>query len=434
MRFGRQFSLKHLLLLMVAFAIAIPAYQRFIYVHPAHRANSLYEKAPPITGGRVKIGDCELSIRSVARTDRDGTILVEDGFGVKVATTVDNTKVLKQSAAWLDTAQIEFDVVGGQVDLHGIRVFDHDSRTLIEEINGARGTRRVDEDTLHFYGLGNRLPDVVDVFLRVRCYESSSKPIKLATYEGASCKTPHGVVRIDRIMRGMSSYSSESGFTTSPEREKENTFILLEFAGESWTNDANYEIRLVTKRNERILNDFYFGFPGSYVMPDGTRRAGIHCYWNLDDIEHFEIRPLGVYKKFFFDGLQMPQTSNAKFQTPPSPVLQVNGEEKDFKVAELMPLNVSLSFERGDVVNGTSSSGRNTHFSYHADPANVDTETTLIARVNGIKEIGWDLQLTPATRNFGAHTSSGSGRWMGAFNYHMPLENVKQLKIQWPPP
>lgn len=433
MRLRRQFSLKHLLLLMVASAVAILVYQRFIYVHPAHRANPLYEKSPPITGGRVKIETCELSIRSVARSDRDGTILVENGFGRKLTAKVDNAGVLKKSGAWLDTTQIEFDVVGGEIDMYGFRVFDHESRMMLSDVSKARGLRRVGESTLQVYGLGEKLPDRVDVFMRVRCYHPSNIASRLSPNAGATCTMQDGVIRIDQIIRGMTGYTSEKGFTTSPEQEQNSTFVLLAFDGD-WPRDAKYEVSAITKQGERGRNDRYIRPPGAYLMPDGTRLEGVRFNLSCEEIDHIEVRPLGNYKTFFFDGLRLPKTSTAKFQQPPNPIFQVDGVAKEFVAKELLPLDVSFRLIRGDAVTGSSAYGSHLRLSYRDEPTNPETETTLVGRVHGISEIGWDLLLTPNARRMGTRAVYGGGRWMGAYNYRVPLEDVKQLKIQMPSP
>ena len=99
------------------------------------------------------------------------------------------------------------------------------------------------------------------------------------------------------------------------------------------------------------------------------------------------------------------------------------------KVRELAPLDVSFRLMRGDTVDGTSWSGDDLRFSFRAEPQDTDTETTLVGRVRGMGEMGWDLLLTPQVPSYGAQQSSSGGRWMGAFNYRIPLEEVKQLKI-----
>ena len=75
-----QFGLRHLLLLTVLVALAVVGWQKFFYVHPAHK-NPSYEKAPYVRSGSARLGDGSLSITSVSRNDRNGKLFVEDGSG-----------------------------------------------------------------------------------------------------------------------------------------------------------------------------------------------------------------------------------------------------------------------------------------------------------------------------------------------------------------
>lgn len=434
MRFGRQYSVKNLLLLMLVAAISIWAYQRFIYVHPAHRTNTLYEKSPPITGRGIQVGPCRLVIKSVARTDRDGTLLFEDGFGKNLETTVANANVLKSSGPWLDTTQIEFAIEGGEVDIYDFRIFDHETRLMIDKSNSARGQRPTNAHTLQIYGLGNKVPDRVDVFMRLRGYGPANKPLKLAPAVNASITTPHGDVVIERIIRGMRGYNQIEGFVTSPERQKEDTALLLRYDGKRWTRDAKYEITAITKRGERLRSDFHIRFPGDYVI-DGERFSLSRWSWDVNEIEYFEVRPLGEYHRFFFDGLRLPQTSNAKFLPPPNPALQFNGQEQHLKVTELEPLDVSFQILRGDAVSGTHSTNGNIAFSFRKDgPKNPEQETTILGRVHGLSSNDWNLTLVPTLGGWSNSAQYGGGRWISVSTYRAPIEDIQQLKIQLPMP
>ena len=129
-RRSRQFGLKHLLLLMLLVAVGIVAWQKFIYVHPAHH-NPSYEKAPYSRSGYVNLEHCRIAIESVTRSDRNGTLLTEDGFGVTQSTPPageQSLKALKTSGRWLDTAQIEFSSSGGKFEVLSTSIFDSQSR------------------------------------------------------------------------------------------------------------------------------------------------------------------------------------------------------------------------------------------------------------------------------------------------------------------
>ena len=148
-------------------AVAVSAWKAFVYEPPTHKI-PLYEKALG-TRSSARVGPNEIKIRLVARNDRDSSIYVENGHGkVLAGSPPKNEKTLADAAGWLDIAQIELDPGPDLLDIIQVRIFDHDTRKLISELNPAFGWSEAKPNLIHLYGVGKELPDT-------RCLAASSK-------------------------------------------------------------------------------------------------------------------------------------------------------------------------------------------------------------------------------------------------------------------
>lgn len=208
----RQFGLMQLMILVFLIAAGIVAWQRLTYVHPAHE-NPEYQKGAYTRTGSILFDQCRIKMDTVLRNDRDGAILVEDGFGnsqAKEAADVigDQAQVLKKSGGWMDTAEIQLSVTGGSIEVPQVLVFDSRSRKRINEQNdNLFGAWISGAETVQINRVGEKLPDRVDVLLRVWVYGEENTPTLLQPKVGATCKAPGGTVELLELHRGFQSYS-----------------------------------------------------------------------------------------------------------------------------------------------------------------------------------------------------------------------------------
>ena len=435
MRF-RQFRIWHLLILIAVSAIAIVVWLNFVYVHPTHQI-PLYEKAPYSRSGRMTIDGTSISIKSVARNERDGTLLVEDGFGRAITSSIPHSKLLGSSAAWLDAAQIELAGAPGEFEVFDVRIFDSETREIIDEVNRASGKRMIDPETLQIYRLGARLPDTVDVFLRLNVHRDGETKRKIEPEAGAEVSLgPGRGMAIGEIARGYTSWSSTGGFVTDPKNRTSDFAMIFQFVGDWSSSPAEarrkYQLVTVLKDGTR-LHDFRF-------FRSNSPREVVTVSANLDDVDHFEIRPFGGRHRFFFEGVRLPKTSTAKFQPPPSPRITLEESKNSYDITELAPLKVSVTLVPGRVTGTSSRSGQQSQVGLDAS----EEGTSIICRQIGITDPGWSLVAFPASGeangtegekplfSHGGGSSNGSGQSLQYRHYQVDRNQIGSVELELP--
>ena len=124
----KQFSIRVLLGLACLAAIGV-AYWKAVVWEPPTNQFGLYERAQAYHGWTATIGPNQIRIVSIARNDRDGSVLVatpDDGVLEEVV--VPNRQTLIDCAPWLDVVQIELRPGDDLVEIVELRVFDHRTR------------------------------------------------------------------------------------------------------------------------------------------------------------------------------------------------------------------------------------------------------------------------------------------------------------------
>lgn len=433
----RQFGINHLLILILLVAVGIVVWQKLSYVHPAHQ-NTFYEKAPYSRTGRVAFENCSIAIGSVTRSDRDGTVLTEDGFGLAQSTSPSNVEVLKTSGPWLDTAQIEL-VGGGTFDVVQARVFDFESRQLIHKSFPQSGQRMSGPKTLQIYRLGEKLPDQIDVWLRIDEYAKGNQPTIIEPKPGATCRLPEGTLVIREIYPGMQSYTPKTGVVCDPNYANSNVAMMLTFEG-TWPRENRYQAIAVSKDGKRIYERSVFSFPGSYQFRTGAEKEKepaelVRFPVGINDISHIEVRPFGKRHAFFFEGVKLPQTSTAKFQAPPVAAVKVGGEETTAYATEFEPLELKLTTTKGDAVVGVSVNEYFATVDMAATAAkNIDSKTTLVVSLEGLSKPQVLLTANPGPeqKNWtGAYGGiSGGGKFLRSFVFPLVFDELESVQVQ----
>jgi hypothetical protein len=436
----RQFGLKYLLLLMLIVAVSIVAWQKLVYVYPAHR-NLYYEKAPYTRSGYVNLEHCRIAMESVTRSDRNGTVLTEDGFGVAQTTTPANTQVLKTSGPWLDTAQIELSGSGGTFEVLYARVFDFETRQEIDKLSPKSGARMSDPTTLQFYRLGKKLPDQVDVLLRVLVYEEENNPTTLQPQVGATCSLPGGKLEIREIHLGMQGYNSTTGATCDPRYADSEVALLLTFDG-TWPQQDRYQIAVVNKDGKRTHRTTYpsIKFPGGYLYPAGPgpqkeRAELVRVSVGIDDISHFELRPQGNQHVFFFEGVQLPKTSTAKFSPPPVATVKIGGGETTTNVPEFEPLELKLTKIKGGMVDASGVGYPGGTIRLEADDQkDFESTTTLLASLHGLSNYQLTLIVNPGPNQKKWIQSCSHTNMDGAYShtqtFPLPIAEAESVQVK----
>ncbi len=425
-----QFSIRLVLVGVTLCAVAVAVWKSYIWVSPTDRILS-YEKAPHYHGRTARIGPNQIRIESVARNDRDGTIRVETGRGEMLSVKVPYEQILKDCSPWMDVAQIELSPGGDLLDVLELRIFDHERRELIGTNEASFGWRAVSSQVLQVYGIGKKLPDRLDVWMRLNSYDAKDSVYRLSPTVGSSVQlgSTSLTVSVKDLQRGFAGWSSTDGFfDVVGDIHAESAF---EFDWQLPEGSPDMQLCAVTKKGERFGRD-RFVRQGNQVVSFPTPVASI---------DHFEIRRFGGRHRFFFDGVELPESKSAlPFADPPVSRVNVGGAEVEATASEFLPLDVRVTVPDGDYGSGSTAGA---------------TKMTLIPHPNGPENKGGAISLIVDMRGFGARPTvfrfqtaggsqwkpgslighTGGARSFGAIrslsedNFRTPLSEVDAIEI-----
>jgi hypothetical protein len=343
-RGGRfRFSLATLMLAVVGLAVLLTVWKAVTYEPFTHRF-SAYEKAEGTRGKSITVGPTEVSLVTIARNDRDGRILFSDGRGgpaTQQATA--NRLTLVDSAPWLDMVEIEL-APADRIDVIEARLFNHKTREWIGSDERVFNWQMAAPNVLQVYGIGNKLPDDLDVWFRAQSYPANDDIVTLANKLGSQCKLPGGTVTLVDARDNFWGYTSAAGLVKvgSPQ---EGTTILINWKGK-W-GEVDYQIAAVSKTAEKSHTH---GFHFLRMWDKETR----HVFFDmpLDEVDHFEFRPFGGRHVFFFEAVKLPKTSTVPFAKPPTFRADVGGREMEATPTEFLPLDFRVRTQRGEQLDG----------------------------------------------------------------------------------
>ena len=427
-----QFTIKRLLLLVLVAAIGIVVWQRYIYEHPAHK-NPSYEKAPYTKSGQAQIGPNKLVVTSISRSDRDGSLVIQDRKGNPITRKIPNETVLKSSGSWLDTVQLELSVEPGDIEILELRVFDSESRASITT-DDRFGYRIVDSNTIHLYGLGAKLPDHVDVWMRLLSRKPNDTIVKLAPSEGASCKVHGGKLALAQMVEGNANFEKDR-FVVYREDANDCT-LLVEYDGPDWPRGTRYQFTTVKKDGRRIPLDALISSTSFYQ----SRKVIPWVSSGISEVDHFEIRPFVERDRFFFEGISLPKTSPAKFTAPPKAKFTFSGQTKSVELTELAPLSMRLSSLPGGYASGvgTRHGIRWLERDPNADLIRQHGQSTIAFDFKGISGISnrrWNITLLDMNgkqwSNSLTGTSRSGGGWIFGFKESdLALDKIEAVELQ----
>lgn len=425
---GRRFSLRFLLIGTALIAAGLGVWRVFSYRHPAHAFLS-YEKAPSTSGRQMKVGPNTITLRSVARNRYDGTIHMLTGDGLSQL--LPGVQQLKDCAKWLDVVQLEITPGPDLAELIHVRIFDHETRTMLSQLDPAYGWRVVEPNLIQIYGLGKEIPPKLDVWLRLNSHVDDTI-YSLAPVVGASVKVPGGTITVDEVHDGFAGWSSGKGFYPANPDGTSDSAVLLDWAG-NWTEETRYQFTVVSDEDER-------DYQGRFMRLNWNSNSvgPIRSPFPLGEIDHFELRPFGGRHRFFFDGLEVPPATGRKFDPPPTVTIPINGTHRQGFLPQFDPLRVRYRVEKGTNVHGSAVYDTLAWIKQSGPHKNVDTEFTLLFTVHGIAELPLDIRLQDASsgqwlgknlQTSGNYMSHGANRKASAQVFRMPLEDVKAIEV-----
>lgn len=431
---GRRFSLRFLLIGTALVAAILGIWRLVSYRHPAHQFLS-YEKAPYTSGRQMRIGPNVIKIVSIARNRYDGKIHVVSGDGLSQQ--IPGVPQLKKCAKWLDVVQIELSPGPDLVEIIEVRIFDHETRAMLMELDKAYGWQIIEPSRIQIYGLGKEIPEKLDVWLRLNSH-ADGNVYELAPKPGASVEIPGGKIAITEVKDRFAGWSSAQGFYPSSPESGADSAVLLDWQG-AWPAETKYQFTSVSDVGEKE-------YEGMFLRLDWNSKSmgPVRSHFPLDSIDHFEFRPFGGRHRFFFDGLEVPPSSGRKFDPPPTGKIAVDGNECQGFLSQFDPLRIRYLVERGSNVHGSAVWNTLAWINKGGPNKNIDSQFTLMFNARGMAglldiRLPLDIRLQDATtgqwlgqntQSSGNYMSHGMNRKASAQVFNMPLEDVKTIEVK----
>ena len=433
-----RFSLRSLMLLTSLCAVTLTCWLAFIYEPPTHEI-PLYEKAPFTRRLSKQVGPNLVAIKLVARNRRDGRIAAEDGHGKpQVNQPAVAAALLSQAASWLDIVQIELTPKEKLLDILELRIFDHETRTLLSDVNQNFGYRVLPSNLIQLYGLGADLPEKVDVWLRLQSYDPSDKALRLNPTRGATCQLPGGTLKLTDLRAGSWAYDSRKNPRHHLLHGNDSDIISTELEWQGNWQAGRYQIAAVTKDGQKrhASHPHFIRF-----YSNGLSRLPIQFPIALTEIDHFEMRPFGGRHRFFFEAVKLPVADGGRFQPPPTAMVAINRQEVKLDLDEFAPLSLNVATLSGVRVAGNSSSGGRYSVRYKKhDQLSDDEYFALVYRVEGLGQAGWDFEFLSADTNRvlsktemrqrSSGEITGGTNKLGTLDFESPLDEVGAVKIR----
>lgn len=421
--YGRRFSLRLLMGVIAVCAIMLGLGRVFFYEHPAHQFPA-YGRAPYTTAYRYQAGPNTIAIRSIARNRYDGAIHLISAGGL--STQVPHVDQLIECAKWLDVVQIELTPGPELVEIVDSRVFDHESRTLLNHVSDAYGWRVTDTNLIQVYGMGKEVPEKLDVWLRLRSYPDDTV-YSIGVTPGSEIAIPGGTIRVAEVKEGYSGWSKGVGFHPTAPSGGSGSAILFEWQG-NWRGKS-ITCTAVTDLGERMPygESLKPEWNGNFIGPAWTR-----C--SLALVDHLELRSHCEEQKFFYDGVKVPPLVERKFDPPPIGMIKTDQGEVAGVLHEFAPLLIHYRIEEGHTGGIISQIGSSMWLERSGPHRERDTTFSILVNEWGIGAMPLAFRLQDANLSTWSPVANGV-RAIGdncfAFDkvIERPLAEVKSIEL-----
>ena len=302
---------------------------------------------------------------------------------------------LTGQAGWLDVANVYLNPADpSRFDVIELRVFDHKTRRLLTNRDGMGASFYPSSPpVVQLRALGERLPGAVDVWFRASSHEAGEPVIALKGEVGSSAAVARGTLSIREVRHGRLSYSvkyppwpkhTEYEWVTPPFATEAPAPSFSDWEGEQV--EPRYQICAVGRDGRKVFPDVpqFLTFPPNKVT--GRSRFKIA----KADLSHFELRPFGDRRTFYFDNVILPAVGQRPFGALRRRGSRVDGREVERHFTEFSPIRVWLSLRKGRCSDGISSEG----FLTPTKPIEgLDTDFTAFISVEGVAGGIWELYL-----------------------------------------
>ena len=344
---------------------------------------------------------------------------------------------LTAQGGWLDVANVYLNPDPSRFDVIEVRVFDHQTRRLLTHKDGLGVSYNPSTPSfVQIRGLGQRLPNSVDVWFRASSHARGEPVVRLNGKAGSTARFARGSLSVREVHAGASSYSVKTDplaeptvyeWHTGPNDIDNAITVVFDRAGDP--ADGRYQICAVGHDGRKVFPD------APHFLNFRSRAATEAIVFRIGDtdLSHFELRPFGGRHTFYFDDVKLPRGGGRPFHDAPSVRLAVDGREVERTLSEYEPIRVTLRLRRGECCEGISSQG----FSVPAGPIQrLDSAFTALLEVDGLAGDVWELTYLdregkrvkfPAMKGLKANDGGGHS---AASVFQVPLETIGTVEVR----
>lgn len=289
----------------------------------------------------LTLGTNTYRIGTVARGQADNTFIAENGKGISQPS-ISNEYPEFTNGAFVDHAIINLSAPDPtRYELAELDVLDSQTKIPLRSFQYGAGSTWSDQEQLQLFSLWDKLPDTVDLILKVYNFNSDQFRYQIPAKEGATLKLEDATFEIKYLRAGnYIGWSSYSGFYGEPLNTRNTSEIIFNNTG---GKPLNASLWVVSKSGERqnLKN-------GSWV----SHRYGsvpIKLMMPLSEIAYFELRPQAAIKKIYFENIQLPARRTPLDQNLPIIEFPVDGQSQKYTSDVLSPLRVHFESQRGNI-------------------------------------------------------------------------------------
>jgi hypothetical protein len=295
------------------------------------------------------------------------------------------------------------------------------------------GWRLIQPNVVQMYGMGDALPQEIDLWFRAHTYDADEPVVELAPKRDTSIQFDQTQLTIKEIQRGYRGWSSADGFLPVEGEYFDNFAIEIE-GKTSPPATHKYQLAAVLKDGRKEIDDRFYRFNQTMV---------VDFDYPLEAVDHFEIRRYGGRAPFFFDGIQLPVVNiqAIRFSDPPSAILPIAGRPANERpVNALAPLDVRIAVYDGSPFGGSMGTSWNAHLTRRANgPQDVGESFTLTLRSFGLSRLKSvtveyrsldDQNWVPLSKPSRGLAASSGANAVQARVYRLPLKNVDEIKLK----
>jgi hypothetical protein len=381
-----------------------------------------YEKAQGTTTGKIQVGPTQFAVEAIARWDRKGLALFEDGLGNKLKPYDFKTPDYSTQAPWMDIANIYITPDSGKYDILELRVFDHATKEMLqigeslalgygfdpEPVKQTLANHKLDLDkaftasVIQLRSVGRLLPPEVDVWMRVLHTPENSPMGRLNPTKGSSASLGEISMLVRELRDGQWSYATNSGDSAQwPDPElspvgkvqwtKKNdihapvcmaAFDFVNAPAQLSGSGELYQIAAIAKDGTRSVPD-----SPHFIAPRRGVTRIVEFALSADQVSHFEIRPFLGRDRFYFDGLKLPKVTVHPSISPSQPLakIPVGGKEVDVTSNILPSVKLRVRVLKGKRATGVANSGMHAWAKMTEEPfENTDSMITVIYEIKGL--------------------------------------------------